>query len=177
MRILLCSALVGLILAVIGAAYYGEMFNPWTDNINTKEFDPIPGGWTDELLQTYKESEKIELLKYWPISGFTINDENIMIERLVIVVIPDRMENRGSFSSYLKTMTSENEGILIGDRNESLQYHSPVAYVFTNMSVSKALYDRHKEFDEPGITGQEIEVMCIDLTLQILYDEDGEINR
>ena len=131
-------------------------------------YNLVNGTWTPELVMTYNDSEPIEFLEYSPFKGVVINGEYIVIKRLVIVVIPEWMESRGSFGNYTYTETWDDKNVLIGNSTKSFQKEQRVAYVFTDMNVSNDLYDRYAEYYHPAITIDMTEVIVIDLSEELI---------
>ena len=134
----------------------------------------VPGGWTPELIQIYNNSEAIEILEFRPFNGVSINNKYVPIDELVILMIPEGVENRVSFITQISTQTWEDENVMIGNATKSSETYTIVAYVFTDMNVSNALYDRHEEFNHPATSFNEIEVRGIDLTISPFYDVEVE---
>ena len=134
----------------------------------------IPGGWTPELMQIYNDSESIESLEYSPYRGVLINNEFVHINELVILMIPEGVENRALFVTQISTQTWEDENVLIGDATRSNEVYTIVAYVFVDLNVSNALYDRHEELNHFTMSYNEVEVRGIDLTITPLYNVEVE---
>ena len=134
----------------------------------------IPGGWTPELIQIYNESEPIESLEFRPFNGVSINNKYVPIDELVVLMIPEGVENRVSFVTQISTQTWEDENVMIGNATKSSETYTIVAYVFTDMNVSNALYDRHEEFNHPATSFNEIKVWGIDLTITPFYNVEVE---
>ena len=134
----------------------------------------VPGGWTPELMQIYNESEPIESLEYSPFRGVLINKEFEYIDELVILMIPEGVENRASFVCETDVYAWENDNVLIGNNTVLTETEIIKAYVFVDLNVSNTMYDRHEEFNHPTISYKEIEVRGIDLTISPFYDVEVE---
>ena len=134
----------------------------------------VPGGWTPELMQIYNDSEPIESLEYSPFRGVLINKEFEYIDELVILMIPEGVENRASFVCETDVYAWENDNVLIGNNTVLTETEIIKAYVFVDLNVSNTIYDRHEEFNHPAISYKEIEVRGIDLTITPLYNVEVE---
>ena len=164
--ILTMCILAAALISVLLTAYYGAVIKPGLDE-RDRELPKIEikaETWTPELLQAYNNSHPLEYLEHHPFSGITINNEFVSVKKIVIIVIPEYVESRASFATHTDIYTYENEGVVFGNRTESTTTESDMAYVFTNMSVSNALYDRYKLFYNPALGPDGMKVRMINLT-------------
>ena len=164
------------LISVLLTAYYGAVIKPGLDERDSEVNKRVtePDQWTPDLLQAYNDSQALEFLEHRPFSGITINDEYMSIKKIVIIVIPDYMENRASFAIHTRIYTWEDEGIMVGNRTKSTTTESNMAYVFANTSVSNALYDRYKLFYNPALGPDGTEVTMINLTSAMFYEVEVE---
>lgn len=122
----------------------------------------IHSEWTDESNKTYNESEAIISLEYNRASTIKINGNSTMIDKLIVVMIPDDMESRGYTGTYTETWTCINSNMLIGD-NEIVTIRTKThAYIFANETISQELYGMVNEYYHPAMYRTKIEVEGID---------------
>ena len=159
-------------LLFFSAIYLSVISEPETEPGDRARF--VPGGWTPELMQIYNDSEPIELMEFRPFSGILINNKSVLINELVILMIPEGVESRASFITRSHTIVWEDENVIIGNSTKSLETDEIIAYIFADMNVSNALYDRHEEFNHPALCYDKIEVRGIDLTKTPFYDVEVE---
>jgi len=150
------------ILSLIATFYWSTNVKPELDERDRNDF--IPGTWTLEFVQAYNNSEPIEFLEYRFPGEVRINNESRLVRKLVIIAIPDDMENRASFGVQTFNRTWEDGNIIVGNSTKTITSELNVAYVFADMTVSNALYNRYKNFDHPAMGPSDIEVICVDLT-------------
>ena len=163
---------IAVILSFFATIYWTVSVKPDLDERDKARF--IPGGWTPELKNVYNNSDPIEFMEFRPFSGILINNKSVPIDELVIIMIPEGVESRASFITRSYTDTWKDENVLIGNNIKSTETYVIIAYIFADMNVSNALYDRHEEFNHPSMTYNEIKVWGIDLTLFPFYDVEVE---
>lgn len=156
------TILTALLISVVFTVLYGAVFKSELE-VNEKQ-GLVPGTWTSELVKTYNDSDSIEMLEYSPFEGIVINGNCTAVKKLVIVAIPDWMESKGSFGTFIRVESWTDENVFIGNSTKSFEMELPVAYVFTNISVSNDLYNRYTEYQHPAITIEMTEIIGIDLT-------------
>ena len=159
------------VLSMFAAIYWSANSEPEPEPGDRARF--IPGGWTPELIQIYNDSEPIEFLEYSPYRGVLINNEFVSINELIILMIPEGVENRALFVYETYSHTWENENVLIGNSTRLTETEIIKAYVFVDLNVSNALYDRHEDFNRHE-SAFSIEVRGIDLTISPFYDVEVE---
>ena len=170
-----CAMSIILLLA-LATAYYGVVIKPGLDerDMEIPKIEVKAETWTPDLLQAYNDSHPLEYLEHHPFSGITINNEFMSVKKIVIIMIPEYVESRASFATHTHIYTYENEGVVLGNRTESTTTESDMAYVFANMSVSNALYDRYKLFYNPALGPDGMEVRMINLTSAMFYEVEVE---
>ena len=162
------------VLSMFAVIYWSANSEPESETEPGDRARFIPGGWTPELMQIYNESEPIESLEYSPYRGVLINNDFVHINELVILMIPEGVENRASFVYETHVYTWENENVLIGNSTRLTEDEIIKAYVFVDSDVSNALYDRHEDFNHPTISYFEVGVRGIDLTITPFYNVEVE---
>ena len=181
-----------LIFYIIASAMIFSLFTTFYWSVNVKpELDErdrndfIPGAWIPEFVRAYNDSESIEFLECHFPGEVGINNKSRLVRKLIIIAIPDDMENRASFGVQTFNYTLEDENIIVGNNTKIITSELNVAYVFVDVKVSNALYDRYKEFNHPAMGPSDIEVVCIDLTSapfrdnsthrELLCNDDGGV--
>ena len=175
-EILVMCIIAAALISILITPYYGAVIKPVLDERDSElpKIEIKAETWTPDFLQAYNDSQALEYLEHHPFSGITINDEYMSIKKIVIIVIPDYMENRASFTIHTYIYTWEDEGIMVGNNTKSTTTESDMAYVFANMSVSNALYDRYKLFYNPALGPDGTEVTMINLTSAMFYEVEVE---
>ena len=158
------TILAALLISIVLTVIYGTVIKPELEVNEKQGLNLVPGTWTPELVKTYNDSDPIEFLEYRSFKGIVINDNCTAVKKLVIVAIPDWMESRGSFGTFIRVETWNDRNVFIGNSTKSLEKELPVAYVFTNISVSDTLYNRYTEYQHPGTTIEMTEIIGLDLT-------------
>jgi len=156
--------LAALLISIFVTVFYGAVIKPELEVNEKQGLELVPGTWTPELVKTYNDSDSIEMLEYSPFKGIVINGKCIAVKKLVIIAIPDWMESKGTFGTFIRMESWNDKNVLIGNSTKSYEKELPVAYIFTNINVSNTLYDRYIEYQHPAITIEMTEIIGIDLT-------------
>lgn len=125
----------------------------------------IPSNWTDYLREVYNKSKVIDYLKYNKINTITINNETKGLDKLIVIIIPDDMENRGYFDVDTNTKITNDDEILIGNDTVSTNYNIQFACLF----ISKSLAEEISKIDNPYYSiylgYKRLDISYIDLTV------------
>lgn len=149
------------LISVLATAYYGAVIKPGLDERDNKvsSFEPEPEIWTPELREIYADSHSLEYLKYDSPRTLTINNESVEVEYIIIVTMPDNMENRALFVTDIYVKTWEDDSVLVGNKTKESKVETEIAYVFTNVNVSNNLQKHCRLFGTFGVVVIEIDLI------------------
>ena len=147
-----CAMSIILLLALV-TAYYGAVIKPGLEERNGElsTIEPKADMWTPELRGMYADSQPLEYLEYKPPRTLTINNESVKVEYIVLVTIPESMENRAIIETHSLVKIWIDDSVLVGNKTKESKVESEMAYVFADMNVSNDLYDRCVPFESFGI--------------------------
>jgi len=136
--------IIGLLILSISTIYYDSVIEPLFDEIKEIQiFEDEGETWTMEIYESYDNSEALEFLKYSPPMMITINNKSMEVDFIVVVVMPEGMENRASFATHTYTKTCEDDDVIKENKSE-------MAYFFVDANVSKSIHDCHVLFNNPS---------------------------
>lgn len=118
---------------------YGYIITDYKSYAPDKTF--TPQNWTNDLREVYNESEAINILEYDELNHVTLNNETRMINKIIIVVIPDNMENRGLFGTKVENVITRDKHVIVGNDTVVTETRIQYVYVFLNKPLAKELYD------------------------------------
>ena len=174
--------LTAALLSVLFTAYYGAVIKPGLDERDSKvsSFEPKAEIWTPELREIYANSHPLEYLEYNSPRALAINNESVNVEYIVVVVIPEGMESRASFTTHTHVKTWEDDGILVGNKTKVYKVETEMAYVFTDVNVSNNLQDRCAFFATFGIRVIEFNLTSAPFPAdsthrELQYNDDGNV--
>lgn len=165
-------AIIVLLIAIIlasGCADDEYVYDPNTGyTINGHDYTPNKTfthyNWTDDLRELYNDSDAINFLEYDELNHVTINNKTGTIHKIIIIAIPDNMENRGFFGTKAETVITYDKHILVGNDKIVTEYELRFVYVFLNKALAKELYDMENYYNYVCYDFDKIKFDAIDVT-------------